>query len=134
MIASEVDFRPLVPLAALIPYNAQGEKHACDICWCLMLFVSVIYCAHLCMKCSLSMSNFPEEVSCLSHSTVFLFFAPITEEGFLISPCYFWNSAFKWVYLSLSPLLFTSLLFSSICKASSTIILPFCVSFSWGCY
>jgi len=30
-----------------------------------------------------------------------------------------WNSAFKWVYLSFSPLPFTSLLFSAICKASS---------------
>ena len=29
------------------------------------------------------------------------------------------NSAFKWVYLSFSPLLFTSLLFTAICKASS---------------
>ena len=29
-----------------------------------------------------------------------------------------WNSAFKWVYLSFSPLLFTSLLFTAICKAS----------------
>ena len=31
-----------------------------------------------------------------------------------------WNSAFSWVYLSLSPLSFDSLLFSAICKASST--------------
>ena len=30
-----------------------------------------------------------------------------------------WNSAFKWVYLSFSPLIFTSLLFTAICKASS---------------
>ena len=30
-----------------------------------------------------------------------------------------WNSAFKWVYLSFSPLLFASLLFAAICKASS---------------
>ena len=29
-----------------------------------------------------------------------------------------WNSAFKWVYLSFSPLLFTSLLFTAICKTS----------------
>ena len=29
-----------------------------------------------------------------------------------------WNSAFKWVYLSFSPLPFASLLFSAICKAS----------------
>ena len=30
-----------------------------------------------------------------------------------------WNSAFRWIYLSYSPLPFTSLLFSAICKASS---------------
>ena len=41
------------------------------------------------MKCSLGISNFLEEISSLSHSIVFhYFFALITEEGFLISPCY----------------------------------------------
>jgi len=41
------------------------------------------------MKCSLGISNFLEEISSLSHSIVFLyFFVLITEEGFLISPCY----------------------------------------------
>ena len=41
------------------------------------------------MKCSLGISNFLEEIASLSHSIVFLyFFELITEEGFLISPCY----------------------------------------------
>ena len=41
------------------------------------------------MKCSLGISNFLEEISSLCCSIVFLyFFALITEEGFLISPCY----------------------------------------------
>ena len=41
------------------------------------------------MKCSLGISNFLEEISRLSHSIVFLyFFALISEEGLLISPCY----------------------------------------------
>ena len=51
------------------------------------------------MKCSLGISNFLEETSSLSHSVVSLyFFASITEEGFLIFPCYSlelyspWNS------------------------------------------
>ena len=40
------------------------------------------------LKCSLSVSNFLEEISSLSHSIVFLyFFAVIAEEGFLISSC-----------------------------------------------
>ena len=43
-----------------------------------------------------------------------------------------WNSAFKWVYLSFSPLLFASFLFTAICKTSSDTILLFCISFSWG--
>ena len=41
------------------------------------------------MKCSPDISNFLEKIFSLSHSTVFLYFsALITEEGFLISPCY----------------------------------------------
>ena len=41
------------------------------------------------MKCSLGISDFLEEIFSLSHSVAFLcFFALITEEGFLISPCY----------------------------------------------
>jgi len=36
----------------------------------------------------------------------------------IISPCILWNSAFKWIYLSFSPLPLTSLLFTAICKAS----------------
>ena len=55
----------------------------------LSQIISVPYCAHLCMKCSLGISDFLEEISSLSHSVVFLyFFALITEEGFLISPWY----------------------------------------------
>ena len=45
--------------------------------------------AHLCMKCSLGISHFFEEISSLSHSIVFLyFFALIAEVSCLISPCY----------------------------------------------
>src|SRR5574337_942278 len=59
-------------------------------CFCWVHTISVLYRAHLCMKCSLSISNFLEEISSLSHSVVFLyFFALIAEEGFLISLCYF---------------------------------------------
>jgi len=82
--------------------------------------ISVLYWAHLYMKFSLGISNFLEEISSLSQSIVFLyFFALITEEGFLISPCFPLNSAFKWVCLSFSLLLFVSFLFIDICKASS---------------
>ena len=58
-------------------------------CFFYVHTVSVLYCAHLCMKFSLGISDFLEDFSSLSHSIVFLcFFALITEEGFLIAPCY----------------------------------------------
>ena len=54
---------------------------------------------------------------------IFLYsFALITEEGFLISPCYSFISAFKWAYLSFSPLLFISLLFTGICKVFVVVV------------
>ena len=43
-----------------------------------------------------------------------------------------WNSTFNWVYLSLSPLPFASLLFSTICNASSDNHFAFLHFFSWG--
>ena len=58
-------------------------------CFCQVHTISVFYRAHLCMKCSLGISNFLEEISTLSYSIVFFyFFVLITEEGLLISPCY----------------------------------------------
>ena len=84
------------------------------------------------MKCSLGISNFLEEISSLSPSVVFLyFFAMITEEGFLISPCCSLKLC-KWEYLSFSPLLFTSLLFTAICKASPDSHFAFLHFFSMG--
>ena len=69
-------------------------------------------------------------ISSLSHSIIFLyFFALITEEGFLSLLLF---SVFKWVYLSFSPLPFTSLLFSAICKAYAENNFAFFISFSWG--
>ena len=72
------------------------------------------------MKCSLDISNFLEEISNLSHFIVFLyFFALITGEGFLISPFYSLELCIQMDISFLSPLLFPSLLFTTICKASS---------------
>src|SRR5574337_1192411 len=71
------------------------------------------------MKCSLGISNFLEEITSLSCSIVFLyFFALITEESFLISPCYSLELCIQ-VDHSFYPLPLVSLLFSAICKASS---------------
>ena len=62
----------------------------------------------------------------LNRSLVFpiLLFSSISlhwsvKKAFLSLPVIFWNSAIKCVYLSFSPLLFTSLLFTATCKASS---------------
>ena len=72
------------------------------------------------MKCYLGISNFLEEISSLSLSIVFLyFFALITEEGFLISPCYSLDLCIQMGISFFSSLLLASLLFSAICKASS---------------
>ena len=82
--------------------------------------ISVLYRAHLCMKCSLGISNFLEEISSLSHSVVFLYFlALIAEEGFLISLCYSLELCIQMDISFLFSFAFSSLLFTAICKASS---------------
>ena len=71
------------------------------------------------MKCSFGISDFLEEIPSLSHSVVFLyFFALIAEEGFPISSCYSLELCIQ-MGISFSPLPYTSLLFSAICKVSS---------------
>ena len=63
-------------------------------------------------------SNFLEEIASLSHSIVFLYFlSMITEEGFLISPCYSLELCIQMAISFLFSFAFTSLLFSAICKA-----------------
>ena len=82
--------------------------------------MSILYCAHLCKKCSLGISNFLEEISSLLHSVVFLyFFALITKEGFLIPPCSSLELCIQMGLSFTSPLPFTSLLFTAVCKSSS---------------
>ena len=80
----------------------------------------MLYRVHLCMKCSLGISNFLEEIACLSHPVVFLyFFALIAEEGFLFSPC---NSLELHILFGMSfpfSSVFALLHSSAICNASS---------------
>ena len=72
------------------------------------------------MKFSLGTSSFLEEICSLPHSIVFLyFFALITEEDFLISPCYSLELFIQMGISFLFSLPMASLLFSTICKASS---------------
>ena len=66
--------------------------------WCLFLVssASVFYWAHLCMKCSLGVSNFLEEISSLSHSI----FSSISlhwslRKAFFSLLAILWNSAIR---------------------------------------
>ena len=76
-------------------------------CFCYVHTISVLYWAHLVMKYSLGGSNF------LKRSLAFpiLLFSSISlrwslRKAFLSLLAILWNSAFKWIYLSFSPLLF----------------------------
>ena len=98
-------------------------------CFCQVYTISVLYRTYLCMKCSLDICNFLEEISSLSLSDVFLyFFALITEESFLMSPGY---SLELCIQMGIS-FLFASLLFTAICKASSDTYFAFLHFFSMG--
>ena len=90
------------------------------ICFCYVHTISVLYRAHLCMKWSLVSLIF------LKRSLVFpiLVFSSISlhwslRKAFLSLLAILWNCAFRCLYLSFSPWLFASLLFTAICKASS---------------
>ena len=81
------------------------------------------------MKCSLGISDFLGEIYSLCYSLVFLyFFALITEEGFLISPCYSLELCIQMdipFFFSLA-FCFSSQLFG---RPPQTTILPFCIFF-----
>ena len=92
----------------------------------LLHAISVLYCAHLCLICSLGISNFLEEISSLPT----LLFSSISlhlslRKAFSSVFAILWNSAFKWVYLSF--LLCLSLLFFSqlFVRPPRATILPF---------
>ena len=67
----------------------------------------------------------------------FLFFSSVSlhwslRKVFLSLLAILWNFAFRWVYLSFSPLLFASVLFIAICKASPDSHFAFLHFFSMG--
>ena len=107
----------------------------------LFLYSSSVYSCHLFLIPSISVRSLPLlsfilpifawNVSLVS--SVFLKWSPVfpvllfssisfhcsLKKSFLSLLAILWNSAFRWVYLSLSHLLFASLLFSVICNISS---------------
>ena len=76
------------------------------------------------MKCSLGISSFLEQISSLSHSIVFssICLHWSLRKAFLSLLAILWNSAFRWVYLSFSPLPFSSVQFS--CSVMSDSLRP----------
>ena len=115
--------------------------------WRSVLYSSSVYSCHLFLMFSASVRSIPflsfiklifawnvplVSLTFLKRSLVFpiLLFSSISlhwslEKSVLSLLANLWNSAFKWAYLSYSPLPFTSLLFSAICKASSDIHFAF---------
>ena len=94
--------------------------------------LSVLYCVHLYMKCSLGISNFLKEISSLSHSIVFFCISILfSQDGFLVSPCF---SLELCIQLHISFSFSFAFLYSSqlLVSPPQTAILPFCISFSWG--
>ena len=98
----------------------------------LISSASVLYCAHLCMKCSLGISNHLEEISSLSNSIIFLyFFSLITEEGFQISSCCSLEVCIQMDISFLFSFALLLLFFSQLfVRPPQVTILPFCISSS----
>ena len=91
-----------------------------------MSFLSFIVSIFAWNDSSLGICNFPEEISGLSHCIVFLYlFTLITEEGFLISPCYFLELCIQMGISFLFSLLFASLLLTAL-GLLSFLRQPFC--------
>ena len=93
----------------------------------------VLYCVHFAWNIPLASLIF------LKRSLVFptLLFSSISlhwllRKIFLSLLAILWNSAFKWVYLSFSHLLFTFFFSQLFVRPPQTAILLFCISFSWG--
>ena len=94
-----------------------------------------LYWGHLCMTCSLGISNFLEEISSFSHSIAFLcFFAWLLRKACLSLLAIFGtlhSDGYIFPFLFFLLLCFFSQLFI---RPPQTTILPFCISFSWGCF
>ena len=94
--------------------------------------LSVLYCVHLYMKCSLGISNFLKEISSLSHSIVFFCISILfSQDGFLVSPCF---SLELCIQLHISFSFSFAFLYSSqlLVSPPQTTTLSSGISFAWG--
>ena len=148
----------MLPKAYLISHSRMsGSRWVTTALWfseSLRLFLHIsMYSCHLFLVSSVSVRSFPflsfilpifawngplMSPIFLKRSLVFfiLLFSSIYlhcsfKKAFLSLLTVLWNSAFNWVYLSLSPLPFISLLSSAACKASSDSHFTF-LHFFWG--
>ena len=124
------------------------------VIWVMMIFLySFVYSCHLFLISSTSVRSIPflfvieplfawnvslVTLIFLKRSLVFpiLLFLSISlhwslRKAFLSLLAILWNSTFKWVFLSFSPLPFTSLLSQLFVRSPQTTVLPFGISFSW---
>ena len=155
-------FIVMLPKAHLTPHSRMsGSRWVWMITpswlsglWRSFLDNSSVYSCHLFLICSASLRSIPflsfiepifawnvpmVSLIFLKRSLVFpiLLFSSISlhwslRKAFLSLLGILWNSTFKRVYLSFSPLLFTSLLFTAFCKASSDSHFAFFYFFSMG--
>ena len=98
----------------------------------IMTLPFLFYCARLCMKYSLGISNFLEETSSLWHSIVFLYFFVHFRRVSYLSLLFFralHSVGYTFPFLLYVLLLFFSQLFL---RPPQTINLPSCISFSWA--
>ena len=91
----------------------------------------VLYCDHPCMKCSLDISSFLEEISNLRYPIVSSTFHFSSKKPFF-SPFYFLELCIQLGCLSLHPFLFASFLSSVMCKTSSDNHFAFLCFFFFG--
>ena len=98
----------------------------------VMFIPSILYFAHLCMKYSLGISNFPEEISSLSHSIIFLFLCIVHKQKLSYRSLLFSGTLRSDGYIFPFLLCFSLLFFSQLfVRPPQTTILPFWISFSW---
>ena len=102
-------------------------------CFCLAHTISVLYWAHLCMKCSLGISNFLEEISSFPFYCFPLFLCTDHWERlsylFLLFFGTLHSDAYIFPFLLCFSLIFFSQLFA---RPPQIAILLLCISFSWG--
>ena len=119
---------PLWLSGSWVSFLYSSSVYSCHLflifCFCWVHTISVLYRAHLCMKCSV-ISDFLV-FTILLFSSISLHWS--LRKAFLSLLIILWSSAFRWVYLSFSPFPFFSQPFV---RTPQTAILLFCISFSW---